>query len=449
MSDYSRYLNSETQSSKFIEEYAGNPNITYFNSGWNTKDKRHTHFRYSYVHVSGKGDLKVDNTNADVLRNMIIGISQNYQYSDIITITQKDCILLKLSVRDIYMIGNYTPRDGEFCIKLSDLLCIPNFVIVLEELKINISNPESQLNFYADGFYVSTDMKTYKYTACSFPCVSYQVLNIDTNKEFSFDGMDDNIAIKNIYVYRLKHLTKKYIKNVYFVEPFDKKIYFKPSDSPLSDINSNIEYHYRYITKDSFEIPVIQQYCGTLLPNNSRKLFVESSKNEKIRVIVCYNNVYQHASNHIDLNYKKLFKSDKLKIFDQYMKNTNDQYVIKQIIDNKWSNPFTQKSDMLAYEGYWFSKSNENELYPIPISSKEQVDKEFLDKLDKKIITLNYDQNMGGSECRLCDKITGGDEYYFTHNNMQIRFPNGLVHYYKEHNVHPSQEFYDIIMSED
>ena len=44
---------------------------------------------------------------------------------------------------------------------------------------------------------------------------------------------------------------------------------------------------------------------------------------------------------------------------------------------------------------------------------------------------------LGGSPCRLCNKHTGGAEFYLA----DWIWPEGLRHYLTEHNVHPSREF--------
>jgi len=136
------------------------------------------------------------------------------------------------------------------------------------------------------------------------------------------------------------------------------------------------------------------------------------------------------------------------------------------------SYPLTKISSTQFIEGYWrphVTRSNEedndSEAYPFPVNSGKEVDKDFLVKLGKIMNIINYDektidttgkitlsclQYKGYSFCRLCDNNkNGSSDYILKKGNHRYTFPQGVMHYYKEHHVQPSDEFYELIMSID
>jgi hypothetical protein len=117
-------------------------------------------------------------------------------------------------------------------------------------------------------------------------------------------------------------------------------------------------------------------------------------------------------------------------------------------------------------EGYWKDTSdtynNQNafwhKTYPMPQRNtiNQTIKNEFLEKLDsvEKYMIKNkkYSAFMGSSYCRLADydKCTkkdrnGSIEYVDSSNNWA--WPEGYKHYIVEHNVSPTNEFYEYIMS--
>jgi hypothetical protein len=143
--------------------------------------------------------------------------------------------------------------------------------------------------------------------------------------------------------------------------------------------------------------------------------------------------------------------------------------------------PLTKVSDTEYIEGYWYdniSDSKETRTYPFPKPEpNKQISEQFMSKLETIIENSNslkyygmfgYDESknnemkemadgtkikftnfMGGSQCRLCEQMIGSDEGIIIKNNIKYRFPSGIIHYYKDHDVQPSQEFNNLIMSID
>ena len=77
------------------------------------------------------------------------------------------------------------------------------------------------------------------------------------------------------------------------------------------------------------------------------------------------------------------------------------------------------------------------------------ADKKFINKLENiekytKVEGIIY---RGFSNCRICKKINGAAEYSIAKDGIKYIYPSGIIHYYKDHNVKPSDEFYNLIIN--
>lgn len=129
--------------------------------------------------------------------------------------------------------------------------------------------------------------------------------------------------------------------------------------------------------------------------------------------------------------------------------NTNDHKD-----DNKHINyyPLTKVSNDTFIEGYWHNRQLDNSgnpIYPFPLATETKVDPQFLTKLQHVIMKkASVDYYFGYSRCRLCDNDRNGNsEYNINNGTLTFQFPSGLLHYYIDHNVQPSDEFYEFVMS--
>lgn len=139
--------------------------------------------------------------------------------------------------------------------------------------------------------------------------------------------------------------------------------------------------------------------------------------------------------------------------------------------DSKNNNyPLTKVSETEYIEGYWYSEREPH--YPFPLQTDVKVNKEFLNRLESYIKSIDESGNddvlaskiptssiqhsyvsskRGLSPCRLCGICNGSYEYHFKKYvdgvNVCFRAPEGLMHYSKDHNVHPSKEFFDFVMN--
>jgi hypothetical protein len=140
-----------------------------------------------------------------------------------------------------------------------------------------------------------------------------------------------------------------------------------------------------------------------------------------------------------------------LEILSKYKKKPYDGTYRDLIIKNGWFNPLSVVNNN-KYEGYWINEQNLD--LPIPLINKYPTDtlKEFINVFTKvlenvKKNTSNISDFLGSSKCRICKKYNGSKEFKFTLKENTIYVPEGMLHYYLEHNVNPSDEFYSLVNS--
>lgn len=205
---------------------------------------------------------------------------------------------------------------------------------------------------------------------------------------------------------------------------FNKSSYNYFSDG--IDINSNSYYLNSMILHDNFtkNIPT-----GKIIAKN-KNLFldIKSDKPTEITIIYCCHD---------------------------YLRMYTDSMGYGGCLRNREHNnfyPLTKVSDNEFIEGYWFPDEDPSDTdydisYPKPLATNNPVPIEFINKLQLLTDTeAKKDSFWGSSSCRLCHCANGADEYTLTSNNLKYIYPSGLMHYYTEHNVQPSKEFYNFVM---
>lgn len=93
-------------------------------------------------------------------------------------------------------------------------------------------------------------------------------------------------------------------------------------------------------------------------------------------------------------------------------------------------------------------QKNKLQTYPYPLGTNEKVDKKFLKKFKKVTEFAEFDNFKGTSWCRICNEPNGSGEYTINYRGKIYKYPEGLEHYYVEHNVKPSDEFKEAIMAQ-
>jgi hypothetical protein len=115
--------------------------------------------------------------------------------------------------------------------------------------------------------------------------------------------------------------------------------------------------------------------------------------------------------------------------------------------------------------GFWYSEGERT--LPKPLPQKKPTSDAFLMRLkiltiigkqmtDTNVTSIAQDNSIelyctsycGYSTCRLCKQTNGVREFrLISHvHNLTYRFPEGLLHYYECHKVHPTDDFYAFIM---
>jgi len=119
--------------------------------------------------------------------------------------------------------------------------------------------------------------------------------------------------------------------------------------------------------------------------------------------------------------------------------------------------PLYKINDKEYIEGYWasvsplYDQTKSRVKYNLPIETDFPVDPIFLKKLsyiihNAKIRGKSITHYYGFSDCRICNKANGCDEFTVSNGEISFRFPSGLMHYYEDHHVQPSDEFFDFVM---
>jgi hypothetical protein len=98
-------------------------------------------------------------------------------------------------------------------------------------------------------------------------------------------------------------------------------------------------------------------------------------------------------------------------------------------------------------EGFWESKEEPYLPHPREFQRETPVDAAWLEKFAEVEFWASKDYFLGYSHCRLCDKDNGCATFVIEQGPDTWCFPEGLCHYFKEHNVHPSRAFYKFVLA--
>jgi hypothetical protein len=305
-----------------------------------------------------------------------------------------------------------------------------------------------------------------RYDDTSIQHMMYRYGIIDLDIGNNHININNNVIIDNIIVYGKNDILSS-VKLISEHE-YESKEYYT-----IDLINSDCEYNIFYdeCHRDDkilnnvfyyFSKGVEHDICGKLLPCKNRFIDIEQrskyTSREKIKCIIRYECIYEYSNKNVKFEYN-FEVNEKSELFDEYkqiIKSTDLiklNTIIKTIKESTNTYPLTySEENTYYYEGYWFSDSRFNNIYPIPIIGDESIDPIFIEKIDKYMdeyedyrdICFKY---LGSSCCRICDKChNGSNEYKIIYEDKVIFFPSGLIHYYRDHNVKPSIEFYNAIM---
>lgn len=267
---------------------------------------------------------------------------------------------------------------------------------------------------------------------------SYKVENISVSNDEIEVPLDMPILIRDLVLISKNATIKASIDGIDFLRGDDPMLTYWQSTIPTMT-----SYYYRSGSLRDHQSPVIddRNITGFIAGNDKRKINIkcDSSKSQNLKLIIRYDNRI--------INARKILS---FTVRTHYIKPNYDNYC-----------PLIKNKDGSFTEGYWFSDCEYNETahkYPFPKQTDIPVDPQFLNQL--QLITESCfdkeEQNptrtavdyFGSSSCRLCGERNGGTEFIVKNGDVIFKYPSGLMHYYKEHNVHPSQQFHDFIMSQ-
>jgi hypothetical protein len=211
-------------------------------------------------------------------------------------------------------------------------------------------------------------------------------------------------------------------------------------------------YYLRNMNKSIIKNDISYIFSSTLTRFNDKEDIYSGYIQGKNKYIVINNtNYYEKIRILMVIRYDNFFQSNGT-VYFKYGFNP------KSISDNN-NYPLT-KVDNEYREGFWRDTTyylTPGPKYPFPLEGKIDVDSKFIEKLNEVIKagkvnkeehSICINQYFGSSRCRLCDCINGSEEYVVKNKEgIKFVFPSGLLHYYVDHKVQPSKEFYDFIMN--
>jgi hypothetical protein len=212
------------------------------------------------------------------------------------------------------------------------------------------------------------------------------------------------------------------------------------------DTNSSADAKPRTLDRDFIdEIMHNLQECELrlkALASNSRVDWAKETADVVNIRIETIKSLYAYIESLDESNTKELFNE-----YGDFLRNIKNSLNLDTKVKHEEPKPYSSCTKLSAttfVEGYWWSE--EEPSLPFPIETKVPVDAEFLKKLEAVIKVSPVQHSYGMSWCRICKCSNGSGEYIITNkHNVRFRVPEGLLHYYKVHNVHPSKEFTDFM----
>lgn len=100
-------------------------------------------------------------------------------------------------------------------------------------------------------------------------------------------------------------------------------------------------------------------------------------------------------------------------------------------------------------EGFWRQTKASGTSLPYPEQGSSGISSEFKKKLEAIQKDTRMSRYCGLSKCRICHKDNGSGEYkiHTVYNGVEVelRWPEGYMHYLTKHKIKPSREFMEMI----
>jgi len=434
-------------------------------------DKKSTHYRrfiieeqLKYIKQSCEMyqfEYTFDSKKYDGISNLMFEVLNPYVYFDS-SIYIEEKLIFKLN-NDMYKkIKTIYPETEKYTknkfIPLQWFMMFDNMLpIIRDDIKIVIYtlNKENIMITFEATKLSNEEAKKNKLCAIQIPIMQI----VEKNCKYKFDDIEqiptmciiiekEGTNIIEVKVseeeaeYNRKHMTLeeksdifddptiKYIqdksKNEYYLNDIKFISGSNPINTTINKVIDNNDYLY-LITK-----PIVNRtiftYSGLLYPTKDWKIISSVNFETYPTILYIYHNI--------------LWIDAGLTYYDSY----------KTGIDiNTLSNyPLVKQNETTFTEGFWyddrdFFKDDFTNL-PYPKESTNEIDIEFIEKYKKVVEKCDYFSYMGNSICRLCKQDNGNNEYEIVEDDIKYIFPEGILHYYENHNIKPSNEFKKVIM---
>lgn len=132
----------------------------------------------------------------------------------------------------------------------------------------------------------------------------------------------------------------------------------------------------------------------------------------------------------------------RLKAFIEARQKQDNVYT-KQMSTNKYNWNVEDTVVKPIKIGFWRGKYSDFD-YPMPVvNSARSNQNELINRIQRLEATLTPEYQLGFSPCRICDCRNGSGEYM----SGGFLWPDGYLHYLKEHNVKCDPQFEKYIFS--
>lgn len=398
---------------------------------------------HALQHATLFTDLAIENAYS-IIKQITLRIKTTNNTTQLFSFTFDEYIAL-INLLNIQKEIFYVPFQYFVFGKQVFHLCHKNFVGFELELSTTLST--SLFSTRVDSMcYTMSEVELKKMIECphTYFVNKYVSQECNSNESMTLLELDYAQPIKSIVAYNYSQDNDicVHIDNIPFYGSYDNApyLYGRNSSDNLFDYLSEID----KVTHSSIAGNCDQHMYFKMLDNDSHFMDVND----------CYNKLLP-TNKIIKIESACASEIGKIQFLIQFVvelymdEHCKYSRCIKQLKYNPISCPLTKVSDTEFIEGYW-QEYNEcgccNKLkYPYPVNSGICVDPVFLQNLEhiKKYCKVDY--YFGASFCRLCETAVGGSEYSFKSDGKTYRFPEGIVHYYSQHNVQPSDEFMEAV----
>jgi hypothetical protein len=418
----------------------------------NIYSKFWTHYNCFQEQIKYNENNKIEYTISDINGNVVKDISIEYkktEYSDndyfdiIIQSETRTKKLFSFSFGDLmHMIKYRKPKLYEkisaiknktekIILPIGNMIFENSFLTLPESFSFKIihSSTENIINptiLYQKYYIATAEQNRNNILITDFINNFYTMqINLDSTGQYTFVFEDIASPIINFLIKseanNIKSVVLESNDNVHEILKSNTLLDY---NNVLHDTNFDPENKYDIFFQNFGDVYDFGYAAGKFYGTPSKKLIISGEKNKSITIIFNYMTEIHAGKDHLTVR---------------------ELFVIKPNYDNYY--PLTKKNVNEYVEGYWFNSNDEQRLLPFPKKTDVNVDTDFLEKLEITMSKYKPIMYFGPSGCRICNEYCGSLEYVINNDNVKFIFPEGIMHYYKEHNVQPSTEFKNFIMN--